>query len=269
MQPGGRPAIDQVARVAPIIEQRAPRGTVVLVMDSNGGIVDYDEYMGLYWRLRSDGWIPEISPSFAPEVDPTAAITGGRPEVGAQHRQERCSGVRHGPTPTSGDLRPIHRGRAGRPSPGWCRPIGPRNLGCMEPVVITEPGVPGPVDAPVTTSAADRTMRRLLRIPDGRNRVDEAGMHRIFGTSILLSATRCLLSYVLLPIVLPVIGVASGVGPVLGIVVGVLALVFDVKGIRRFWLADHRQKWAFSALYLVVGCMVAALVVTDIVHLAT
>ncbi len=92
-------------------------------------------------------------------------------------------------------------------------------------------------------------------------------MQRLFSASILLSATRCLLSYVLLPIVLPAIGLASGIGPYIGIPVGVLALVFDVKGMRRFWLAGHRHRWAFTALYAAVGTMVAALVVVDLAHL--
>jgi len=33
------------------------------------------------WRLRSDGWTPEIDPAYAPEVDPTATITSGHPVV--------------------------------------------------------------------------------------------------------------------------------------------------------------------------------------------
>ncbi len=83
--------------------------------------------------------------------------------------------------------------------------------------------------------------------------------------SIFLSALRCLLSYVVLPVVLPLIGVAKGVGPAIGIPVGILALTFDYLGMRRFWLADHRQRWAFTALYAVIGTMVAALLVIDIV----
>ena len=57
----------------------------------------------------------------------------------------------------------------------------------------------------------------------------------------------------------------GGSGPAIGIPVGVLALTFDYLGIRRFWLADHRQRWAFTALYTVVGGMVLALVIVDMV----
>ena len=110
-------------------------------------------------------------------------------------------------------------------------------------------------------------MRRVLRIPEVRPKVAESDTHRIFGVGIVLSATRCLLSYIVLPIVLPFLGLAKGVGPWLGVPIGVLALYFDVLGIRRFWLADHHQKWLFSAIYAVVGAMVLTLVVVDLVDL--
>jgi len=123
-----------------------------------------------------------------------------------------------------------------------------------------------PVDVGAAASGADAFMHRLLRIPDRQRPIDESETHRIFSTSIFLSALRCLLSYIVLPIVLPAVGAASSVGPAIGIPVGLLALVFDYKGIRRFWLANHHQRWAFSALYAVVGGMVLALVVIDLVH---
>lgn len=111
-------------------------------------------------------------------------------------------------------------------------------------------------------------MRRLLRVGDVPGAVDEAAAHRIFSASILLSAFRCLLGYVLFPVILPMLGATAGVGPVVGIPIAVLALVFDVRGIRRFWLADHRWRWPITALYLVVMVLVTILLVGDISHLA-
>jgi hypothetical protein len=122
----------------------------------------------------------------------------------------------------------------------------------------------GSVVAP-ERSRADQTMRRFLRVPDDQTPIDESETHRIFSASIFLSALRCLLSYIVMPVVLPAIGLARGVGPAIGIPIGLLALTFDYLGIRRFWLADHRQRWAFSALYAVVGTMVLVLLVVDIV----
>ena len=120
--------------------------------------------------------------------------------------------------------------------------------------------------SPALRARADDGMRRLLRIPGDQAPIDESETHRIFSVSILLSATRCLLSYIFLPIVLPAVGLARGVGPAIGIPIGLLALFFDYLGMRRFWLADHHRKWAFSALYAVVGTMVAALVIVDLAH---
>jgi hypothetical protein len=128
------------------------------------------------------------------------------------------------------------------------------------------PAPTGPATSP-PRSKADETMRSLLRVPGDTAPIDESETHRIFSASIFLSALRCLLSYIVLPVVLPAIGAARGVGPVIGIPIGLLALTFDYLGIRRFWLADHHQRWAFSALYAVVGTMVLILVIVDIIDL--
>jgi hypothetical protein len=122
---------------------------------------------------------------------------------------------------------------------------------------------PTSIEAP-RRSRADDAMRRLLRIPVDAAPIDESETHRIFSASIFLSALRCLVSYIVLPVLLPAVGLARGVGPAIGIPIGLLALTFDYLGIRRFWLADHRQRWAFTALYAVVGGMVLTLVIVDI-----
>jgi len=125
-------------------------------------------------------------------------------------------------------------------------------------------------DAPrVAASRADVAMRRLLFVPAGPPVSGDDAAHRMFSLAIAVSALRCLLSYVVFPIVTPAIGVATGVGPALGIPIAVLALVFDVIGIRRFWLANHRWRWRMTVLYAAVMGMVGALLVADIVHLVS
>jgi len=96
------------------------------------------------------------------------------------------------------------------------------------------PKVPDP-------TPAERLVCKVLCVPQDRAPVDESETHRIFGAS-------------------------SNIGPVVGIPVAAVALVFDVKGVRRFWLARHRQRWAFTLLYAAVGSMVTALLVVDILH---
>ena len=111
-------------------------------------------------------------------------------------------------------------------------------------------------------------MKRVLCIPDGPAAIREDSVHRIFNVSILISALRCLLSYVVFPVVSPLVGAASGVGPAIGLPIAVVALVFDVIGIRRFWLAGHRWRWPMTLLYLTVMGLVTALLVGDVIALA-
>lgn len=96
---------------------------------------------------------------------------------------------------------------------------------------------------------------------------DEAAATRAFSASMLISATRCLLTYVVFPWVLPAVGVAGGVGPGIGLVVGAVALVSNVLSIRRFWAADHRWKWPITALNVGVIVLVTILVVGDLAAL--
>ncbi|MGH9297174.1 MAG: hypothetical protein ACRDZP_04275 [Acidimicrobiales bacterium] len=126
---------------------------------------------------------------------------------------------------------------------------------------IAAPQAPG-------RSQADTVMRRLLRVPDERPRVREEDVHRLFSASILISALRCLLTYVVFPIAAPAIGAAGGVGPAIGIPIALVALYFDAKGIRRFWLADHRYRWPITALYLAVMVLVLILLAGNIAQLA-
>jgi hypothetical protein len=123
----------------------------------------------------------------------------------------------------------------------------------------------GTADATSTRrGTADRVARKVLRVrePDG-----EPDVHNIFSSSMVLSGTRCLLSYIILPVLAPWLGALPLIGPAIGVPIGVLALVFDVRAIRRFFQADHRWRWVAAVLYVAVMAMVAALVVRDISHL--
>jgi len=110
-------------------------------------------------------------------------------------------------------------------------------------------------------------MCRILCVPD-RKASTEAAAQRLFGTSMTISALRCLLSYIVFPILTPLLGSAAGVGPAIGIPIAVVALVFDYRGIRRFWLANHRWRWPITFIYLAVMALVTVLLVGDIAHFA-
>jgi hypothetical protein len=120
--------------------------------------------------------------------------------------------------------------------------------------------------ATASRPAADAAVRRLLRI-DADTTATERDAQRAFSTSILVSATRCTLTYLVLPFLLPVLGLAAGVGPAIGLPVGAVAITSNVATIRRFWAADHRWRWAYTALALTVIALLLVLMVEDVASL--
>jgi len=89
-------------------------------------------------------------------------------------------------------------------------------------------------------------MRRVLRVAD--DPASGRAAERLFGKSLLISTVRCMLTYVLLPLLKPVVDLTGGVGPVLGLVIGTVSAVAIIASMRRFWAADHRMRWAYTAV---------------------
>ncbi len=116
--------------------------------------------------------------------------------------------------------------------------------------------------AVVPASSADRFMRTLLRLPEGKTATAEEA-RSAFQTSIFISAARCVLMYIFFPFVLPLIGVAKGVGPVIGLIIGMLAIVSIVFSVRRFWRANHSKRWHYTIFGLVVIGFLVVLAVKD------
>jgi hypothetical protein len=107
-------------------------------------------------------------------------------------------------------------------------------------------------------SEADCAMRRLLRLPADGQPASRAAAQQAFSRSVWISATRCLLTYVVLPILGPVVGFSGRVGPVLGLAVGGVSMVAIVASIRRFFAADHRWRWRYTAIGgSILGLLVA------------
>ena len=114
---------------------------------------------------------------------------------------------------------------------------------------------------------ADTAMARLLRVPLGRPRATEAQAQSLFRTSIAISAVRCVVSYLAVPIALPFLGSLSNAAPAVEIVLSVVALAFDVKALRRFWLAWHSWRWAMTFVYTVVMVLITVLLVSNVASL--
>lgn len=115
-------------------------------------------------------------------------------------------------------------------------------------------------------SSADRFMRRLLRLSDQpKLSADEA--RSAFQKSLVWTAARCLLMYIVFPFVLPPLGIALGVGPAIGITIGLLAMVSIVYSIRRFWRADHSKRWHYTVFGSLIIVFLIWATVADTIRL--
>ena len=108
-------------------------------------------------------------------------------------------------------------------------------------------------------------MRRLLRVPAGADPSQTA--EKAFGTSILISTVRCLLTYVLLPLLKPAIDLTGGVGPILGLVIGAVSAAAIIFSMRRFWAASHRFRWAYTVIGGGILVLLAVQAVGDVAAL--
>ncbi len=95
-------------------------------------------------------------------------------------------------------------------------------------------------------ASADAFMQRLLRVRTGT--ASDESAENVFRASIVVSSVRCLLTYVVLPLLKPVVDVTGGVGPVLGLLLGVVSAVAIVASMRRFWAASHRFRWPYTVI---------------------
>ncbi len=110
-------------------------------------------------------------------------------------------------------------------------------------------------------------MRRLLRLSPCAPTASEASARQLVERSLVISATRCLLTYIVLPFVAPAVGAATGVTPVVGLVVGVVAIIANVASVRRFWRAEHRYRWHYTVLASVIVAALLWLAATDVAEL--
>ena len=120
---------------------------------------------------------------------------------------------------------------------------------------------------PIRRTKADLVVRRVLRIPERPDGASQREVYAAFQKSMLISATRCTLTYVVFPFVLPAIGLA--LTGLIGVIVGLVAMTADVFTIRRFFAVDHKWRWQFSTIVFGIMCLLTALLVQDISHLAS
>jgi hypothetical protein len=105
--------------------------------------------------------------------------------------------------------------------------------------------------------------------PTGTVSGEQQEAARLFSVSILISAVRCLLTYIVFPWVLPLLGIARGVGPGIGVVVGVVAIAANIASIRRFRRSRHPWRKPVMALNVSVIGLLVVLVIMDVSELVS
>lgn len=138
-------------------------------------------------------------------------------------------------------------------------------------------GAVGASDAPAAAGAsgevsrADRFMLRLLRIRkvDKLDEKSVAGAHRAFRWAIVVSAVRCTITYLLVPLLIPVISIAGVLAAPLNIALCLVAGINGVISLRRFWRTDHRGKWTYTWFISVVFLILIGTLAYEITGLVT
>jgi hypothetical protein len=128
-------------------------------------------------------------------------------------------------------------------------------------------------DAATTTTPAftpaDRFMRRLLRVGDAVDPGALLGAQSALSKSILVSAVRCTITYLLIPILGSAIGLLDVFGPLLSIALCLFAGFMSIRSMRRFWIANHPKRWAYTAFASVVLVALTVGITLDVVRLLT
>jgi hypothetical protein len=166
-----------------------------------------------------------------------------------------------GPPDLPGDGGAPHTGRVSTPAT-------PQAETDATPVTPAPPAARGRTARPFVPEherpPADRVMRRLLRIEGAAEPGAIMGAQRAMTNSILVSAVRCTITYLLVPILTPIVGVLDLVAAPLSIALCAVAFVMSTRSLRRFWRADHAKRWHYTALVAVVWTFLVVAVIRDV-----
>lgn len=144
------------------------------------------------------------------------------------------------------------------------------------PATATSPAAASVTPAPVggavadpgfrSQRGADRVMRRLLGVRE-LDRKAGTGAHRAFRISVLVSAVRCLITYLAIPVLVPLLSLSGWVAAPVGIALCVVAVVNGVVSVRRFWASDHARRWVYTAFMGVVFVILGVAMVSELSRL--
>ena len=110
---------------------------------------------------------------------------------------------------------------------------------------------------------ADRWMRRVLGVREVDLRSGE-GAHHAFRISVVVSAVRCIVTYVAVPVLVPILSLSGRVAAPIGLALCAVAAVTGVISLRRFWRADHSHRWTYTAFITIVFAILTVATITEL-----
>ncbi len=114
-------------------------------------------------------------------------------------------------------------------------------------------------------------MLRMLRIdPATVDKIDTEDVrkaHRAFRWAVVVSAVRCTIMYVIIPVLIPMLSVLGSMAAPINIGLCLVAMGNGWLGVRRFWRTDHRGKWGYTWFMALIYAISIWTIIHEIVKL--
>lgn len=79
----------------------------------------------------------------------------------------------------------------------------------------------------------------------------------VLGVPLLLTAVRCTLQYIVVPLVLPLFSISGSFSPVVNISAGVVSLGVIFYNLMRLWHTNWRTRYLFLSLFIIPFILVS------------
>jgi hypothetical protein len=113
------------------------------------------------------------------------------------------------------------------------------------------------------SSAADRFMRRLLFVSDVDPELAGTADRPIW-TAIAITAVRCVITYVIIPVGVTVVNFLEVLSTPISIVLYAFAFINGIVGVRRLWQSNHDLRWHFTLFMAFVFVLLFIMIGGDI-----
>lgn len=87
---------------------------------------------------------------------------------------------------------------------------------------------------------------------------------RAISIALLISATRCILQYIVLPVLLPIAGLASDASIGVVLLLDAVALGSIGYSLWRLWQIRHPQRWRVAPLAALMVLVILAFLAVDL-----